>query len=371
MIDMQDLSDIPQTPALVIDEAILTRNFSKLADYAAKHNIGIRPHTKTHKSVELARRQVELGAIGLTCAKVGEAEQMQAAHNDLLIAYPAIDAARTGRIANLAKNNTVHVAIDSVEGVDALAAVARQNSVTIGILVDLDIGMHRTGVQSPEAAKALAVHVSRTRGVRLDGLFCYPGHVWDPVDQQAKPLATIAMLLDETIDLCAKDGLALPIVSAGSTPTAYQSHLMKAVTEIRPGTYVFNDMNTVAAGFCTLADCAATIVVTVVSTAVPGQVIVDAGSKTLAMDRCIPSPESGYGHVIGLPGAKITKLSEEHGTIDLSAFTGDREPKLGDRLAIIPNHICPCVNLQDSAQLRSMETGSLRPLKIDTRGKLS
>lgn len=371
-MSMHDLSDIPQTPALVIDEAVMTRNLSRLADYARRHGIGVRPHTKTHKSVELARRQVAFGAVGLTAAKVGEAEAMATAHADLLLAYPVIDAARTPRVARLALSNTVRVAVDSAEGCDALSAAARAAGSTIGILVDLDIGMHRTGVQSPAAALALAQRVARTPSLRLDGLFCYPGHVWNPAAEQGKPLAAIAALLDETIAMWGKSGLQAKIVSAGSTPTAYQSHLMPAVTEVRPGTYIYNDMNTVAAGFAALDDCAATLVCTVVSTAVPGQVIVDAGSKTLAMDRCIPAPDSGFGHVVGLPGAQVVKLSEEHGTIDVTQVDGGGQiPKIGDRVAIVPNHICPCVNLQDIALLRSAETRTLRPLKIDTRGKLS
>ena len=366
---MVRLDDIPQTPALVIDEKVAAANLSRLATYAKNRNIGIRPHTKTHKSLEMAARQLRLGAVGLTAAKVGEAEAMANAGDDLLLAYPASDPARTVRLATLAKTKTVRVAVDSAYAADALAGAARSAGSTIGILVDLDVGMHRTGLQSPAAALDLAQHISRSAGLRLDGLFCYPGHVWSPAAEQAMPLAAVSALLAETLSLWSKAGLSAKIVSGGSTPTAYQSHLIPQLTEIRPGTYIYNDMNTVAGGFASLDDCAAVIVATVVSTAVPGQVVIDAGSKTLTSDRCIPKIDSGFGHVIGHAGAKVAKLSEEHGQIDVT--TCDRPPKIGERVAIIPNHICPCVNLQDSGWLRSAETGRLQPLKIDTRGLLS
>ena len=366
---MHDVSDIPQTPAMVIDDAIVTRNLTRLADYARANRIGIRPHTKTHKSVAMARRQVAAGAIGLTAAKVGEATDMTAASNDILLAYPAIDASRCERLALLARTHTVHVAVDSVEGLQALASAARQAESRIGILVDLDVGMHRTGQQSPAAALALAQAVTReTSTLRLDGLFCYPGHVWAPAAEQAAPLGAVAALLQETLDLWTRSGLSAGIVSAGSTPTAYQSHLIPQLTEIRPGTYIYNDMNTAAAGFCSLDDCAATLVCTVVSNAVPGKVVIDAGTKTLTSDRNITQPDSGHGHLVDYPAAKLVRLSEEHGEVDVSRC--DRVPKLGERVRVIPNHICPCVNLQDRGWLRAAD-GSLRALTIDTRGKLS
>ena len=141
-----------------------------------------------------------------------------------------------------------------------------------------------------------------------------------------------------------RTGCAL-IVSGGSTPTAYQSHLIPQLTEIRPGTYIYNDMNTVRGGFCTLDDCAARIICTVVSNAVPNQIVLDAGTKTLTSDACIPARDSGHGFIVEYPQAKIVALSEEHGQVDVSRC--DHQPDLGQRVTVIPNHICPCVNLQN------------------------
>jgi D-serine deaminase-like pyridoxal phosphate-dependent protein len=364
------MTQVEATPALVIDLVKVDRNLTRLATYANEHEIAIRPHTKTHKSLKMATRQLRAGAVGLTAAKVGEAEVMSAASRDLLIAYPAIDPYRTRRIAELARGvTTMRVAVDSAEGIDALAAAARSAESTVGILVDLDIGFHRTGAPTPAAALTLAQRVASHSTLTFDGIFFYPGHVWSPPAEQAEELKRIDALLAEAIDLMERAGLEVDIVSGGSTPTAYQSHLVTKQTEIRPGTYIYNDMNETRAGFSTLDDCAATILCTVVSTAAAdGKVVIDAGTKTLTSDRNVKFPDSGHGHVVEYPDAKITRLSEEHGEVDVSQCA--RRPKLGERLTVIPNHICPCVNLQDSVWLRG-ESGELTVMGVDSRGRLS
>ncbi|HZZ42491.1 MAG TPA: alanine racemase [Tepidisphaeraceae bacterium] len=362
-------TEIAATPALVIDLATVERNIDRLARYATEHDINVRPHTKTHKSLKMASRQLRAGAIGLTAAKVGEAEVMAAASRDILIAYPAADAHRCRRIAELARGGvTVRVAADSVEAIDALSSAARTADSTVGVLVDLDVGFHRTGAQSPAAALELARKVARDSSLRLDGIFFYPGHVWTPADEQAAELARIDALLAETINAFHRSGLDAGIVSGGSTPTAYQSHLVKSQTEIRPGTYLYNDMNTARAGFCSLDDCAAAIVCTVVSTSIPGKVVIDGGTKTFTSDRNVTAPDSGHGHLVEFPDAKLVRLSEEHGEVDVSACSV--RPVIGQRVTVIPNHICPCVNLQDSVWLRHAD-GSFAVAGVDTRGRLS
>ncbi|HEX7008727.1 MAG TPA: alanine racemase [Phycisphaeraceae bacterium] len=357
----------PPTPYLKINAQRVRRNIEKLAAYAAQHNLGIRPHTKTHKSRRVAQMQLEAGAVGLTCAKVGEVETISGPGEDVLLAYPAVDPARCQRLAKLAGDRTIRVAIDSVVAAQALAQAAQQAGTVIGILVDLDVGMGRTGLQSPRDTLELAREVDRLRGLRVDGLFCYPGFIWQPADQQAEAFKPVIDKLEETVQLWRQAGLNAGIVSSGSTPTAYQSHLVPQVTEIRPGTYVYQDMNGVHGGFCSLEECAATIVCTVVSNAVPGQVVIDAGSKTLTSDRCLPAPDSGHGYVLEYPQARITRLTEEHGQVDIRQC--DRAPKIGERVTVIPNHICPCVNLHEAAWWE--EDGRLQPLRIDARGKLS
>jgi D-serine deaminase-like pyridoxal phosphate-dependent protein len=360
------IEDLP-TPCIVIDAATVRRNLARVASYAREHGLGVRPHTKTHKSTLLARMQMEQGAVGLTVAKVGEASIMAGVTDNLLMAYPAVDRRRCAELASLARGRTVRIGIDSIAAADCLNAAAVAAGVIIGILIDLDVGHHRTGVQSPQESLELGQHVENTRGLRLDGVMFFPGQISSPPAEQAPALKTVSSLLESIVAAWRKSGLEANIVSGGSTPTLFQSHLIPQLTEIRPGTYVYNDMNSVRGGCATLDDCAARIIATVVSTAVPGQVVLDAGSKTLTSDRCGPAPDSGHGYVLEYPNAKIVKLSEEHAQVDVTAC--DRRPKVGERVTVIPNHICPCINLQDAVYWK--EPGEpAREMKVDARGKV-
>ena len=358
------------TPFLWIDGPTADRNIRRLASYSREHHLSIRPHTKTHKSQRMGAAQLAAGAGGLTVAKVGEAEVMAEVCSDLLLAYPAVDAARCQRIADLAQRVDIKVAVDSVAAAEALASAARAAGTTVGLLVDLDVGPGRTGVQTPAKADQLASLIEQTSGVALRGLFCYPGHIWEPVEEQLAPLTQVAEQLQATLDLWQQRGLNAEIVSGGSTPTAYQSHLVPQFTEIRPGTYIYNDRNEIEAGYCQLDDAAARIEATVVSDAVPNQVVIDAGSKTLTSDLCVPRPDLGHGYVLQYPQARISKLSEEHGQVDVTGC--DARPRIGERVTVIPNHICPCVNLQDAIWWRpDSSQDALEPLPVDARGRLS
>jgi D-serine deaminase-like pyridoxal phosphate-dependent protein len=362
------MSDRPATPHLLIDGSVVRQNLERLAIYAAENEIALRPHTKTHKSELVAKMQVEFGAYGLTVAKVGEAEVMSRAADDLLVAYPIVDPQQAKRLALLARHKTVRVAVDSKFALETLASAARACAVTIGILIDLDVGLHRTGVQTPGESLVLAEIADRTAGLRLDGIFCYPGHIWALPEVQEPLLGQVSDLLYETMGHWAEHGMEATIVSGGSTPTCFQSHLVPEINEIRPGTYVYNDVNTWRGGFCRLEDCAARVISTVVSNSVPGQVVLDAGSKTLAGDVCVPTPQSGHGYFPAFPEASIVKLSEEHAQVDVRACKPP--PSLGERVAIIPNHICPCINLQDRFWWKA-EDGSVEPLCVDARGRVN
>lgn len=361
-------ADLP-TPALVVDLPVVERNLRRMAEYTRQHGLGLRPHTKTHKSLRMARRQIELGAVGLTAAKAGEAETMAACADDLFLAYPALDAPRTQRLAALARTRSLRVGVDSAYAAERLAEAARADGSVLGILVDVDVGYHRTGVQSPEDALALGRLVARTAGLRLDGLMCFPGHVTFPKQDGGRALNEYFAVIRHVVELWKREGLEPRIISGGSTPTAYLSHDSGVLTEIRPGTYIYNDLGSVAVGHCTLEDCAARIVCTVVSDAVPGKVVLDAGSKTLTQDR-VPGDASGVtrGRIVEYPDARLVRLSEEHGEADVSASA--RRPRLGERVTVIPNHICPCVNLQSVYWLRHAD-GRLEEQPVDARGKLS
>jgi len=363
----------PTTPSLVIDYHKVRSNLERLARYTECHGLQVRPHTKTHKSVQIAKMQLEAGAVGLSVAKAGEAEAMVQAFSfnqgDMLVAFPALDASRTSRLAKLARFTTIRVAVDSSKAADALEYAAATAHTTIGILVDVDCGFHRTGVQSPQEAVKLALYIEQKTSLRLDGLFLFPGHLMCVTsEQRTHLLKRIQQYLEDIIELWRKQGLEATIISGGSTPTAYQSHKVPALTEIRPGTYVFNDMNTVYGGFCDINDCAAQVICTVVSNAVSEKFVIDAGSKALSSDLNLVKPSSGFGYVLEYPRAVIERLSEEHGEVSISEC--DRKPQLGERLTVVPNHVCVCVNLQESAWLRC-DNGMLQPLSIDAQCRLN
>ncbi len=360
------VSELP-TPSLVIDADTTRRNIRAMADYAARHNLKLRPHTKTHKSLKLACFQIEAGAIGLTVAKPGEASTMAAASDDILMAYPAVTPQGCQALAQLACESTVRIAIDSPAGAQALNAAAATAESTIGILVDVDVGMGRTGVQTADDALRLGQLADRLPNLRLDGIMYYPGQIRKPPPSRDAALEQIEQRLADALEQFRQAGLCTEIVSGGSTPAARVSHWIKGTTEIRPGTYVLHDMNCVRGGYATFDDCAARIHTTVVSNAVPGQIVIDAGSKTLTSDRCGPAPDSGYGYIVELPEARIAILSEEHGQVDVTACS--KRPEVGQRLTIIPNHICPCVNLQDRFWWAD-QSGNVEPVTIDARGKV-
>ncbi len=356
------------TPAIRINLETVRNNILRAADYTKSHSLQLRPHTKTHKSLLMAQLQIESGASGLTVAKVGEAEVMAAVHDNFLIAYPAVDPHRCQHIANLAKANTIQVAVDSVVAVESLARAVQSNQCSLKLLVDIDVGHHRTGAQSAQQALQLAQTIDQTQGIELEGLFFFPGHLSIPPGEQDQPLQKIADYIEEILSLWDRNGFAANTISGGSTPTLYQSHLIPSLTEIRPGTYIYNDRNTFLKGWCEIADCAAHILCTVISNAVPEKVVIDAGSKTLTSDGCNDPTLGGYGYVCEYPDAKIVRLSEEHGEVDISEC--DAAPKIGERIHVIPNHICPCVNLQNTVYLQH-EDGTLEEIPVDSRGMLS
>jgi D-serine deaminase-like pyridoxal phosphate-dependent protein len=331
------------TPALVIDVDVMTRNLERAASYAKEHNLRLRPHTKTHKIPGLGRRQIELGAVGLTVAKATEAEvMMSAAPPELLIAYPVVGPEKTARIARLADRTNVCVSLDNFVVARALSKAAVEAGVIIGALVEIDVGLHRVGVTTGEALRQLAIEVASLPGLRFDGLAFYPGHVkfMDPVATVS--LTAVEQCLQEALDTIERAGLEARVVSGGSTPALLRSHLMPSMNEIRPGTYIFNDRNTVFAGACQWEDCAAYVVATVVSTSVPNRVILDGGSKTFSSDKTVTA---GFGRILEAPEVLFEKMNEEHGFVDTRGSS--RKWRVGEKVRVIPNHICVAVNLHE------------------------
>ncbi len=361
------VSDL-DTPALLIDLDIMERNVRRAADYARAHDLRLRPHTKTHKIPRLGRLQIESGAVGLTVAKVGEAEVMLGADPpDLLVAYPVIGHRKLERLIAVARRTQVTVALDNLIAARQLSDAAREGQVTIGVLAEADVGLGRVGVQPGEELVQLIRGLLRLPRLSYEGVAFYPGHIKDLDNEGRQAIDELAATVRTMLHQLRREGLEPRIVSGGSTPTLFHSHCIPGVNEIRPGTYIFNDKNTVLSGACTCADCAASILATVVSTARSGQVIIDGGSKTFSSDRLTPVSEVSFGHVIEAPEAVFTKMNEEHGYVDVRK--AECEFSVGDRIRIIPNHICAAMNLHETVYgIRGDRVEAV--WKVEGRGKL-
>lgn len=355
------------TPALVVDLDIMERNLGRVADYARSHSLRLRPHTKTHKSTRIGRRQLDSGAAGLTVAKVSEAEVMLGAGpQDLLVAYPIVGRPKLDRLAGVAKRTRVTVALDSEIAARDLSEAAHAAGVEIGVLAEVDVGLNRVGVSPGPPLLELARAILRLSGLRFEGITCYPGHIKGTDAPSLAALAKVGETIRGILAEFERAGIPVGIVSGGSTPTLFHSHECDGVSEIRPGTYVYNDLNTVLSGACALEDCAASILATVVSTARPGQMIVDGGSKTFSSDRPLGGDVT-FGRVVEAPGARFHKMNEEHGFVDITK--AERAFAVGDRVHIIPNHICVAVNLHE--QVYGVRGDRVEEVwKVEGRGKL-
>lgn len=330
------------TPAALVDLDRMEANLDRMAAYAQSHGLALRPHTKTHKSPRLGAEQVRRGATGLTVAQLNEARVMGSATRNVLLAHPPVGAPKLARLLALPATIDIITALDSDFALDELARAARDVARDVGVLVELDLGMHRVGVPDPAAAVALCRRAAETEGVHWRGVMFYPGHIREHVDDQGAGLEKLDAELDHFLNLLGETGLVPEIVSAGSTPAAFASHHIRGLTEIRPGTYIFNDRTTEAVGACAWDDCAYTVLATIVSTAVTGQAVVDAGSKALSRDE-LRGEGAGFGALLDRPEIVVKALSEEHGMLDLSST--DWRPRVGDRVRIVPNHVCVSVNL--------------------------
>jgi D-serine deaminase-like pyridoxal phosphate-dependent protein len=341
---MPNINDL-ETPAAIVDLDRFERNLDRAATYAANHKLSLRPHVKTHKTPWIAAEQIRRGAVGVTCATPREAEEMAAVCNDLLVAYPPVGQKRAARIAGLPHNARVIVALDSVEAIDEIAKAAADAGRTVGVYVEIDLGMHRVGVATPAEALALARRVAEKKSLQWGGLAFYPGHIRESVDQQEASLASLNQSLADAIGTLRNGGFAPRVVSGGSTPTMWQTHRISGVTEFRPGTYVYNDRTTAEIGACAWDDCAFTVLARVVSTAVKGQAVIDAGTKALGREPMRGADSPGFGALLDRPDVTVKSMSEEHGILDLSRTSW--RPKIADLVRVVPNHVCIVVHLND------------------------
>jgi D-serine deaminase-like pyridoxal phosphate-dependent protein len=356
------------TPALTIDLDILESNLERMAVYCREHGLALRPHTKTHKTPEVARMQLDRGACGLTVAKVGEAEVMASGTDaEILVAYPIFGTEKLRRLSALAKVRSILIALDNEATAKEVSRAAREQESAFGVLVEFDVGLRRCGLESGPACVELATKILEMPGLKFRGLMLYSGNVWGTEADRERITAQVAEQVDRVLEVFSAARMQIEIVSGGSTPGAFLSHQIAGLTEVRPGTYIYNDLNTYYQGVCKLEDCAARVAVTVVSTAIAGQAVIDAGSKSLSSDPLSSGHREGYGYVIEAPDAKLIKLNEEHGYLDISGSS--HQFRVGEVLTVIPNHACTCVNMHDHVfTLRNDEVvGSWH---IAARGKI-
>jgi D-serine deaminase-like pyridoxal phosphate-dependent protein len=335
IVDALDLD----TPALYVDLDVLEHNIAGMQRLCRGWGVELRPHVKTHKIREIAQMQLDAGAIGITVAKLGEAEVLPG--DDVLVAYPLVKA-KLRRLRELAKTRRVKVAVDSVEVARGLQGIET--------LVEIDVGVGRTGAQSPKQAVEIAKACSD-----FQGIFYWPSWL------DAAGFKAASLKVDAVLDALAASGFEAKIVSGGSTPGAAKTPLIPRTTEIRPGTYVFYDANSIEAKACVEADCALRVLTTIVSTSVPGQCVIDAGSKTLSSDQTVGS--GTFGIVVGHQWT-VRKLNEEHGYVEIHG-----PARIGEKVWVIPSHVCPTVNLHDEIWYgrRGQVEGSW---KVAARGKV-
>lgn len=333
------------TPVALVDVDVLEANLARMAGRIGATAAAHRPHTKTHKTRQVAERQWAHGARGFTVAKLGEAEAMaEAGFDDLLVAYPLVGRAKLERLLRLLDRATMRFTVDSVAGAEGASAVLGPAGVTLDVLIELDAGIGRSGVPEVADAVALAERVAALPGLRVAGVLCFAaGYVEGEAARRAAGTAEGRRVAEAAAALRAA-GHAAGIASCGSTPTSPFAAQVEGVTEVRAGNYVFHDRMQVRLGVARREDCALTILATVVSHPRERRYVVDAGLKALAGEDY---GWGTWGELLDHPGVTVTFANEEHGVIVLPDDVADPGLLVGDRVRIVPDHACGTVNMHD------------------------
>ena len=364
-MDYADVTvDLVETPIGMIDLARVRVNAAEVVSFLKPHGIAWRPHVKTHKSLEIAKLQLEAGASGLTVATPHEAEVMSTVCDDLLLGYPPVGASKVARLMDLDESVRLTVGLDSEAALRPLAAAAAEVGREVGVLIEFDAGLRRVGLTTPAEVVALTRLADELPGVAPRGVMFYPGHIRIAHGEQDDLLSELNDRMAGFLEALETAGFTAQIVSGGSTPTLWNSQKLEGLTEVRAGTCIYNDRDIRDMEVCTEKGLAYSVLTTIVSTAVPGQAVVDAGSKALAKES-FRSDGGGFGVVFDRPEVVVRALSEEHGVLDLEQSSW--RPEVGDRVRIVPNHVCVSVNLQDS--LLAVDGDRTRLLALDGRGR--
>lgn len=354
------------TPAVTIDLDIVEKNIKELLSESQKAKISHRPHIKTHRSSTLAKMQVEAGCIGITAAKLGEAEVMaEAGIRDIFIAYPIIGQDKLERLQKLTKIAKISTIVNSYEGAKELSDFFEKEGKIIDVLVEVDGGLNRGGVKPGEETLLYARKIRDLKGICIKGLMYYGGLVYDSHNKEEIRTYTLQErdVLIENAKMLKEEGFCMSVLSAGSSFTGKIPWDLEGITEIRSGHYIFNDCGQIDVGLAKPEDCALQVVATIVSKPDDYVVIADVGTKSLTSDTC--HHRKGYGYIVDYPEIEIYALNEEH------AFLRSEEKnplQIGDKIAIIPNHACVVTNLVDAVY--GFRNGKLEQMiQIDARGK--
>ncbi|MBC7811742.1 MAG: alanine racemase [Burkholderiales bacterium] len=324
-MDVHDL----ETPSVLIDLDRMEANIQRMQDYCNQYGLDFRPHIKTHKIPDIARMQIEAGAVGIACQKVSEAEVFaEAGIDNIQIPYNIMGKQKTARLTDLALYNRVVVSADSAYTISGLAEAAKAKEMALRVMVDLVTDLQRTGAEVEQVVK-LAQQIDANENLHFAGLLVYPS------------FPTMRPAIQEALHQLDRAGIGVDSVSGGGVGATKHAHEIPELTEVRVGTYVFNDWGTVSHGWASLDDCAMTVLLTVVSRPAPERAILDGGSKTLSSDVL----DDGYGRIVEYPDARIYRLNEEHAYVDVSNC--DPAPQIGEQVHVVPVHTCVVTNLHN------------------------
>jgi D-serine deaminase-like pyridoxal phosphate-dependent protein len=357
------------TPVAIVDLDILENNIKDMADFAKNIGVHLRPHIKTHKVPEITIKQLVAGANGITCAKLGEAELMLNTTNvdDIFIANMIVGDEKINRLLKLSEKCKISVAVDSVEVAQPISDLADKRGMKIPVIIKVDVGLRRTGVLYGKPTVDLAEKLVKMKGIELIGVYTHEGHVYSGEtfeDVRHIGLESAQMMI-QTAEMLRDAGIRTDIISVGATPSAKITCTINGINETRPGTYVFNDYYQIKLGVVEEKNCALTILATVISVPADDRAVVDAGTKSFTSDKA--QAFGIYGWIKGMPDIQLIRAYEEHGVLK---FDSSRiKLKVGDKLEIIPNHVCPAVNLFD--ELFVVRNEKVETMwKVSARGKL-
>jgi len=366
----KQLTNAIDTPGMLLDIDKLENNIKDIVDFSNEYNVAYRPHIKTHKSINIAKKQIEAGAIGITVATVGEAEIMsEGGIKDILIAFPVAIKEKLDRIEKLLNQSKITVAVDSISQANILNDYFKHHDHILNVWIKVNSGLNRAGVEPNHEVKDLANVIKDSFYLSLEGIFTHAGHSYaaqseTEIKQIAQKEAEVVL---ESVKICESIGIDIPNRSIGSTPTFKIAGKIAGITEIRPGNAVFFDMIQVGLEVASIENCALTVISSVGSIQ-NNRIVIDAGSKTLNLDKGAHGKESviGHGYIKEYPHLIIDRLSEEHGIITTDT---NNNLQITEKLTIIPNHACTVVNLFDNYLIH--RKGELIDVwKIDARGRV-